>query len=63
MESKFHGKAPPTCEFVPESLSARETPVKTVCPAGSVSGTGDIDRIFITMNMIIMTVIILMVIL
>ena len=36
--------------------------MKTVCPAGSVSGTGDIARILITMNMIIVTVIIPMVI-
>ena len=28
-----------TCELVPVSLSSRETPVKTVWPAGSVSGT------------------------
>ena len=44
-------------------MSARETPVKTVCPAGSVSGTGDVARILITMIMMIMTMIIPMVIL
>ena len=33
--------------------------MKTVCPAGSVSGTGDIARILITIIMMIVTVIIL----